>query len=328
MPGPGGTNGPGGMGAAGQLADQKRKAVRQTTLAACFARQPLGRLVSRRLESGKTSRVMDLRTEVVTEQAELLFAELFDTFSNSSRVNCAALARQWNHVAMEKQIRNGGDWAGLHLKTSGQLRRSMDKVLKSMAKDEVERCWAARQAADGSGGVPAATGGVVRSQAGGNEAAHSASGAAHGAGGSGAMAGGASGTAVGSVGGAAGRSDAAAGSAGRAAAQGGGIYGAVLLAHCAAVLHDRGKEVPANDARIVERYRRGRNGGFIAAASRRKGKKTCQRCTMHDKAELALTRSPRSSSSRIGTHAPTPRTVTRASAPCARRSGTGRMSTN
>ena len=118
------------MGAAGQLAGQKRKAVHQKTLAACFARQPLGRLVSRRLESGKTSRVMDLSTEAVTEQEKHMFAELFDTFSGSSRVNYTAMARQWNHVAMERQIRNGGDWAGLHLKTSGQLRRYMDKVLK------------------------------------------------------------------------------------------------------------------------------------------------------------------------------------------------------
>ena len=193
---------------------------------------------------------------------------------------------------MERQVRNCGDWAGLHLTTSGQLRRYMNKVLKLMANDEVEHCWAARQAADSSGGVPAATGEVPRSQAGGNEAADSPSGAAHGAGGSKAMAGGASGTEVGSVGRAAGRSDAAAGSAGRAAAQGSGIYDADLLAQCAAVLHGRGEEVPANDARIVERYRRGRLGGFTAAASRRKGMKTRQRCAMHDKANIGTNNEP------------------------------------
>ena len=256
------------MGAAGQLVGQKRKAVRQRTLAACFARQPLGRLVSRCLESGETSRVMDLSTEIVTEQEEHLFAELFDTFSDSSRVNCAAMARQWNLVAMERQIRNGGDWAGLHLKTSGQLRRYMDKVLKAMVNDEVERCWAARQAADGSGGVPAATGEVPPSQAGGNEAAYSASGAPHGAGGSGAMAGGTSGTAVGGVGGAASRNDAAAGSAGRAAAQGGGIYDADLLAQLCCTAGER-RCLPTTHASSSAIAAAGSAGGLLLPAGAR-----------------------------------------------------------
>ncbi len=50
--------------------------------------------------------------------------------------------------------------------------------------------------------------------------------------------------------------------------------------------------MPANDARIVERYRRGRLRGGIAAASRRKGMKTCQRCAMHDKADIGTNKEP------------------------------------
>ena len=218
-----------------------------------------------------------------------MFAELFDTCSGRSRVNCAAMARQWNHLAMERQIRNGGDCAGLHLNTLGQLRRYMDEVLKSMANDEGERCWAARQAADGSGGVPAATGEVPRSQAGDNEAADSASGVAHGAGASGAMAGGALAQQSGAL-----AERQAAVTRRRAAlaeqlCRAAGIYDADILAHCAAVLHGRGEEVPANDARIVKRYCRGRFGGLTTAASRRKGLKTRAR---HDKADTGTNKEP------------------------------------
>ena len=50
--------------------------------------------------------------------------------------------------------------------------------------------------------------------------------------------------------------------------------------------------MPTNDARIVERYRRGRLGGLIAAASRRKGMKTCQPCAMHAKADIGTNKEP------------------------------------
>ena len=274
-----------GTGATGQNTGRKRKAPEQTTLTALLTRPTLGRMVRRRLQSGKAGRVMDLSTAVEKEQEEHMFAELFDSFSNSSKVNCTAMAKQWNHAGIERKLRNGGDWAGVHLKTAGQLKMYMNKLENALAEDEVARCWVPRQAADGGGGggAPGGAGWGPGPSVDRAAADSSASGAMPGLGGSGAAAGGASGATARRAGGAAG--EAAAGSAGRAVL-GGFTYDAATVAHCESVLRAMDKPVPPNAAQVVQQYRGGRGGKLIACANRLKRMKTCARCMLHDKAVL------------------------------------------